>query len=152
MDILTLNDVSRLDRVFHNVVNAINRAKLPDLVLRETKKFSIEGGTIKSIVDDGDARIVSLVDEMRFDQEHQKFVPTDTITIYASKYLKEQGVDDRIVPVRKWEIDPEATMDIAFVIAYFFLGHNHLINRHFGSETLRQELQIAEHRFHELMK
>lgn len=144
MNILTLNDVSRLDRVFHNVVNAINRAKLPDLMLRETKKFSIEGGTIKSLVDDSDARIVSLVDEMRFDQEHQKFVPTDTITIYASKYLKEQGIDDRIVPVRKWEIDPEATTDIAFVIAYFFLGHNHLLNRHFSSDNLRDAFMISQ--------
>lgn len=146
MDIVTLSDVTRLDRVFHNVVNLINKASLPNLGLRETRKFSITGGTIKSIVDDGE-RTVSLVDEMRYSEAFEKFVPSDTITVYASKH--ENG---EIKPVKMWELDPEATNEIAFVVAYFFLGHNHLINRHFGSEMLRQQLQIPEYRFHELMK
>jgi hypothetical protein len=152
MDILTLTEMTRLDRVFHNVVNAIHRATLPNLMIRETKKFSITGGVIKSLVDDSETHTVSIVDEMEFDREHEKFVPVDTITVYASKHGHSESGATRVTPVRKWILDPEATNEIAFVIAHFFLGHNHLLNRHFTSDQVRKQLGVSLERYATLVK
>lgn len=147
MDITTLSDLSRLDRVFHNVVHAIGRAKIPDLPLMETRKFSVTGGVIKSISDVNDQLIVSLVDEMIYSEASKIFVPAPVITVYASKYE-----DSRMKPVKHWLLDPEKTEEIAFVIAQFFLGHSHLLNRHYSCENLRETLGLDARRVVDLLK
>ncbi|BDD79676.1 hypothetical protein [Burkholderia phage FLC9] len=147
MKIQTRSEIRRLDRVFHNVVHAIERRVLPTMQLRETSKFSITGGTIKSLEDESGQLIVSLVDELRYDESAEKFLPPNEITVYASKHD-----DGRMKPVRQWKLDPEKTEEIAFVIAYFFLGHNHQINRHFSTAHLRDMFHLSVNRVEELMK
>lgn len=133
MKIQTRSEVRRLDRVFHNVVHAIERCVIPALELHETHKFSITGGTIKSIEDEHGQLVVSLVDELEYNSDAEKFLPTNAIKVYASKQE-----DGKLKPVKGWVLDPEETGEIAFVIAYFFLGHSHLLNRHFSTTDLRE--------------
>jgi hypothetical protein len=147
MKINTRTEVRRLDRVLHNVVHAIERRTLPTLELHETHKFSISGGTIKSIENDGGGLIVSIVDELQYSEAAEKFVPSSTITVYASKHD-----DGKMKPVKKWELDPEKTEEIAFVIAYFFLGHSHLLNRHLTVGMLRNMFYLSVVRTEELTK
>jgi hypothetical protein len=146
MKISTLNEPQRLERVFHNVVHALHRRVLPELHLRESRMFSVTGGVIKNITDDG-TLVVSLVDELAYNETMEQFLPTNAITIYASKHE-----DGKMKPVKRWLLDPEKTDEIAFVIAYFFLGHSHLLNRHFSTANLRDMFFLSAERTEELMK
>lgn len=142
MKVETLGETPRIQRIVEAVAMLLNAAQLPDVNLKETVRFSIAGGTIKSFTDESEMNVVSIVDELQYSEILEQFVPRNVVDVFASKFAF-----DQLKPTAQWCVPVANINELAGVVALFFLSTNHKFNRHFSREQLRVAMNISQERW-----